>query len=263
MKIVVLCENTSNRKGIGCEHGLSLWCESQGRKFLFDAGQTSLFAENAAAKGVNLKEAEFAVLSHGHYDHGGGIFEFMRLNSHAPIYVNENAFGEFYNASGKFIGLDSDLRQSPRLIFTQNEYEIAEGLRLFTCNGEHLKYPVRSLSLTVRRGGAAQEDDFLHEQYLLVQEGSKRILLSGCSHKGVLNLVERFQPDILVGGFHFNKFDVNGKDAKFLDEAADYLLSRKSLYYTCHCTGVPQYEYLRRRMGERIGYLSSGDCLEI
>ena len=87
MKITALVENIPGR-GLPAEHGLSLFVESGSTRFLFDMGQTDLFARNADALGVNLDTADFAVLSHGHYDHGGGLETFLSLNSHAPVYLH-------------------------------------------------------------------------------------------------------------------------------------------------------------------------------
>ena len=84
MKITALIENTSAR-GLPTEHGLSLFVETAERKFLFDMGQTDLFARNAETLGIDLTTVDFAVLSHGHYDHGGGLKAFLALNDHAPV----------------------------------------------------------------------------------------------------------------------------------------------------------------------------------
>ena len=96
MKITVLVENTS-LCDIPVEHGLSLYIEACGKNVLFDSGQSTLFAENAKRLGVDLKAVDFCVLSHGHYDHSGGLMEFICENDHAPIYMHKNAFGLHYS----------------------------------------------------------------------------------------------------------------------------------------------------------------------
>ena len=99
--------------------------------------------------------------------------------------------------------------------------------------------------------------------YLLIKENGKRVLFSGCSHKGILNITEWFEPDVLIGGFHFMKLDPSTKDADVLTAAADELLSYDAKYYTCHCTGIEQFEFLKRIMGDKLSYLSTGMKLEI
>ena len=92
MEIVSLVENTS-RCGLAVEHGLSLFIRlDDGRSVLFDMGQDRLFYDNAVSLGVDLSMVGVAVLSHGHYDHGGGLGVFLEQNSLAKVYVNNHAF---------------------------------------------------------------------------------------------------------------------------------------------------------------------------
>ena len=86
----------------------------------------------------------------------------------------------------------------------------------------------------------------------------KRVLISGCSHKGIVNIVSWFKPDVLVGGFHFMNLDPQSAGRAALDAAADELLDGHTVYHTCHCTGVPQYNYLKERMRDRLFYISAG-----
>ena len=102
MKITALIENLPLSDEIQAEHGLSLYIEAEGKKILFDMGQTNLFAENAAKLGVDLTKVDLAILSHGHYDHGGGMQRFFEINKQAPVYINQNSFGEFFNGNTDF-----------------------------------------------------------------------------------------------------------------------------------------------------------------
>jgi len=111
----------------------------------------------------------------------------------------------------------------------------------------------------VEENGVRLPDDFRHEQYLLLEEAGKRILISGCSHKGILQIMEAFKPDILVGGFHFMKITEEEK----LEAAAKKLLAYDTVYYTGHCTGRKQYDYLKTIMGEKLHYISAGSILEL
>lgn len=255
MKIVTLMENTACREDLSCEHGLSLYLETENHKILFDAGQSAVFAENAEKLGVDLRQVDFAVLSHGHYDHGGGLETFLEINQNAPVYVNHHAFEGHYNAKGKDIGLSARLQKNGRLRFTDGALALGEGLYLNTLSCP----PSDSSGLTVMRSGRLCPEDFCHEQYLLVEEAGRKILVSGCSHKGILNIVAHFQPDILIGGFHFMKIE----DQAVLRHAAQTLLQYPTTYYTGHCTGEAQYAYLKKLMGNRLHSLSTGRVLDI
>ena len=261
MKLITLMENTAARPDLHSEHGLSLYIEARGKKILFDAGQSDAFADNAAALGVDLTEIDLAILSHGHYDHSGGLKRFLEINNHAPLYMNARAFSDCWHGEDHYIGIDQALKDSGRIILTGDEYPLCEGLTLLTCNSMNRLHPLSGLGLTIRTGeGAFEQDQFLHEHYLLIEENGKRILVSGCSHKGILNIMNWLRPDVLVGGFHFMKLDPVA-DREVLKAAADALNQYPTDYYTCHCTGVPQYEALRQWMGSRLHSLRAGDEL--
>lgn len=259
MKIAVLAENSAS-PGFACEHGLSLYVETGSRRILFDCGQTELFAENAKKLGIDLSRVDFAVLSHGHYDHGGGLSKFLAINSTAPVYVQETAFRPYGNAEGKDIGLTVDPAWADRLVFTGERYDLGDGMTLQTCNGEYRLWPTDPYGLTEE----GRPDQFLHEQYLLIEENGRRIVLSGCSHKGILNIALWMKPDILVGGFHFMKLDpMIPADRNVLERAAGALLSTGAAYYTGHCTGEAPFAYLKYRMGSKLNGLSAGTVLEL
>lgn len=263
MKIVCLMENTTENPALRAEHGLSLYIETGQRRILFDAGQSGAFADNADRLGVDLSLADTAVLSHGHNDHGGGLSRFLEINDHAKICARQDVFGAYFNAEGKFIGLPAMLADSGRFFWTEDQADIGDGISLCSCNGKNRPYGTDSAGLTAEKDGRRIPDPFLHEQYMVIHEGEKNVLFSGCSHKGILNLMEWFHPDVVIGGFHFMKKDLSSGKNDFLDEAAAVLNGYDAVYYTCHCTGVPQYQYLRKKMGQKLRYLSAGEEIRI
>ena len=258
MRITVLLENTKIREDLACEHGLSLYIETGDKRILFDAGQTGAFADNAEKLGIDLKSVDFAVLSHGHYDHSGGLIRFLSLNPTTPIYLSRHAFGPHYNASGKFIGVDPALAESPRLVFVDDYRELAPGLALHSTLVP--RFPTDTCGLTHLEEDILLPEDFRHEQYLLIEEAGNRICISGCSHRGILNIASQFQPDVLIGGFHFMKLD---PDSPALTHAAETLMEYPTVYYTGHCTGESQYTRLKAYMGRQLHRLSTGITFEI
>ncbi|MBE6361204.1 MAG: MBL fold metallo-hydrolase [Treponema bryantii] len=287
MKITVLTENTISKNAeisklpLQEEHGLSLFIQTQNKNILFDMGQTNLFAKNASLLGINLQTVDFAILSHGHYDHGGlssplpatlkneyfGIEAFAHTNQKAPIFINSNAFSQNYNASKKYIGLNQELLQSKiaeRFVFVQDEKEITQNIKLFSCNSYKKLVATNAFGLMQLQNGTFVPDNFNHEHYLLIQENDKKILISGCSHKGILNIVEWFKPDFLIGGFHFKSLDVENPCQKLeLESYAKKLASYNTKYFTCHCTGTQQFEILKSIMKEKVEYISTGDVINI
>jgi 7,8-dihydropterin-6-yl-methyl-4-(beta-D-ribofuranosyl)aminobenzene 5'-phosphate synthase len=262
MTITSLLENTAARAGIAAEHGLSLYVETANRRILFDMGQTDLFARNAEALGIDLSRVDLAILSHGHYDHGGGLAAFLEINQTAPVYLTEAAFLPHYNGTQKYIGLDTSLQDHPRLRVVSGDLSLGDGLTLLTPNGRTRNHSLGAFGLTERVGDVFVPDDFRHEQYLLIEEplseGGKRVLISGCSHAGILDIVEWFSPDVLIGGFHVSKMAL-GEELTALARA---LSEHDTDYYTCHCTGDAPYRLMNRFM-PRLRYLACGESIVV
>lgn len=259
MKLTVLMENSACRTNVQAEHGLSLYLETEHHKILFDTGASDAFAKNAARLGVDLAGVDVAVLSHGHYDHSGGLACFLERNDHAPVYLSRHAFEPHLAAQQRDIGVDPALEGNSRFLLTGDELVIDEELTLSSCNSRPRPYGEGSEGMFTRRAGLLIPDDFRHEQYLLIREGGKRVLLSGCSHKGILNIMEWFRPDVLVGGFHF----MGLRPGAELARAAEVLNRYDCQYYTSHCTGIEQYAFLKGLMGDRLHYLGCGQRVVI
>ena len=258
MKITALLENTTQRDGMETEHGLSLYIETNGKRILFDMGQTDLFAQNAKALGVDLAQVDFAVLSHGHYDHGGGLAAFLAQNSHAPIYMDKDAFLPHCNGTEKYIGLDPLFKEHPRIVFLENDLSLDAHTHIYSSRTRVTHHGFDACGLTEKTSGGFIPDDFRHEHYLILSEAGKRILFSGCSHKGILNIVDWFSPDVLIGGFHLSKHPLDGE----LDRISDALDKSNTVYYTCHCTGDAQFGAMKRRM-HNLSYLSCGQTVTL
>ena len=258
MLLRVLMENSALHEGFIAEHGLSLYIEANGRKILFDAGQTDAFAKNAEKLGVDLAAVDLCVLSHGHYDHSGGLMRFLELNDHAPVCMHHLAAQPHYNGTIKYIGINERLSGHPRIILTGEETDLGSGMKLFTCNHLAKGCPASARGMTVRLGDTFVQDGFAHEQYLVIEEAGRRIVISGCSHKGILDIASWLEPDVLIGGFHFVKLDPAGADRAFMEDAARQLLARDCVYYTGHCTGEAAFAFLKERMGDGLNAMPAG-----
>lgn len=261
MKIKTLIENTAACPGLCTEAGLSMYVETLGKKILFDTGMSGDFADNAQQMGVDLAAVDLVVISHGHDDHGGGLKRFMQQNTTAPIYINEHAFRSFFTGEHRNISLAPELKRDPRVILTGDRLALGEGLELFTCNGLERRHKMSPFGLSTLSRGEYRPDDFRHEQYLRITENGTTVLLSGCSHKGILNIMEWTSCDVLLGGFHFMRLGLEGEDRAYLEDAARRLMTYPTTYYTCHCTGLKQYAVLKEIMGEQLHYTASGDEL--
>lgn len=255
MELTVLAENTAPSGQLIAEHGLSLYLRCCGKNILFDAGQTDAFIKNAELLGIDLQSVDFAVLTHGHYDHSGGFLPFFRRNQPACVYASPWASQPHYNAAGKDIGIDPALTSSGRLVFAADGDSPAPGLTLVCLPLP----PADHGGMTVLEDGVKTPEDFRHEQYLLMEEDGKRILITGCAHKGIAAIAEFFQPDILIGGFHLK----DTADPGLLTDTALRLQKVGCRCYTCHCTGREAYDHLKTILGGSLHRLSTGDSLRL
>jgi 7,8-dihydropterin-6-yl-methyl-4-(beta-D-ribofuranosyl)aminobenzene 5'-phosphate synthase len=112
-------------------------------------------------------------------------------------------------------------------------------------------------------------DTFKHEQNLVIKEDGKILLVTGCAHNGIINILEHFQkimgqvPNYVIGGFHLSSRSDGDVDSKMIDDIGRYLMSTKARFYTCHCTGIEPYKRLKAIMGDNINYLSTGEQIKI
>ncbi len=104
---------------------------------------------------------------------------------------------------------------------------------------------------------------------LVIEENGKTLLLTGCAHNGIVNILEHFHaltgrmPDDVAGGFHLSSRSGDNEDCDIINGIAEYLFRIKAKFYTCHCTGMQSYARLKFVMGDSINYLSAGSVITI
>ena len=268
MKVTVLVENTVYREGLIAEHGLSLLIEAGSRTILFDAGQTEALFHNARVLGADLSTVDTLVISHGHYDHIGGMRRFLNENPSAKAVIADGAFAKrFSTASG--VSREAGIRDQSieadfggRFIRPGKMLDLGGGLFITGEVSSTAKEPVHNKNLFIETDGEAVPDGFRDEIYLVFREADGIHIVSGCSHKGILNILSHIAglfpgtPILsLTGGMHWR-----GSPASELDTVARRLAgySIRSLRLL-HCTGAAEAAYIKQKTGMNIRYSSSGD----
>ena len=199
MKIVTLLENTSRRSGLAAARGLSLYLETARRKVLFDMGPDASFLENARALGVDISAVDAAVLSHGHSDHGGGLAAFCKANQQAKIYLRREALGAYYavlpGQEPGYVGLPPEAGDlAERFAYTGALERLDQGLTLFSGVEDQPSLRAAAPKLQEKTMEGFRPDGFAHEQHLLAEENGKAVLLAGCGHLGIVNILRAAEP---------------------------------------------------------------------
>ncbi len=269
MRIINLIENTPGAEGCLYEHGLSFYIETKKHKLLVDTGASDALIHNAKVLGIDLTKVDTVILSHGHYDHSGGILSFVKMNPNAKIYMQKNAAGAYYHKDEtveKYIGIDREIQNLSQVVWVEGDWKIDDELELFgNVTGRRL-WPQGNLELKELVDGEFLQDEFSHEQYLVITDGEKKLLISGCAHNGVLNILEKYQelygdnPYAMISGFHMRKkTDYTDEDIAVMEETARELCNTDTIFYTGHCTGEYPFEVMKNILGEQLIYVHSGE----
>ncbi len=272
MRIVCLMENTPGENDCLYEHGLSFYIETKQHKLLVDTGATDAFLQNAEKLAIDLTKVDTVILSHGHYDHSGGMMSFAQINPCANLYMQSTAGADYISireTGETYIGIDKKILNLPGLIWVDGDRRIDEELYLFSNVIGRRFWAKSNLRLKRKVGDKLVQDDFAHEQCLVVEQGGKHILLSGCAHNGILNILDRYreiygdEPDMVISGFHMIQKEYEAEDLENIRNTARELSSLKTMFYTGHCTGVHAYAVMKEIMGEQLREIHSGEELSV
>lgn len=262
MQITILTDNQAKNDSIRCEAGLSIYVESKKHKLLVDTGHTDAFIQNAQTLGIDLSQVDVCCLTHGHYDHCNGLVHFLKINDKAKIYSSAEIFGKYYNSKNEYIGISDEIKKyKDRFVFVEDEYFVDESLHMFTGNDKISVQGMREIGYSQRSNGLMEPDDFHHEMYILIGEKQK-LMLSGCTHKGVVNAMHwaRFERvSAFLGGMRFGSFDKNDRrDVRHAQETIEELKKHKAKYYLCHCKNEDFYVFLAEGLGEHMQRVYAG-----
>ncbi len=266
MKIVTLVENTSADESCIAEHGLSIYIETENHKLLLDTGQTDAVVKNAEVLGVDLFLVDTVILSHGHYDHSGGILPFSQVNHTAKIIMQRKATEPHFNGE-HYIGIDKAILDLPNVRLIDGDVQLDDELFLFSGITGRRCYPQGNSKLLRMESGERVPDNFAHEQCLVIKQNGKHWLLSGCSHNGILNILDRYReifrnaPDYVITGFHMMKKEgeYTEEEKAVIIQTARELSQLDTIFYSGHCTGIPAFDLMKEIVGDKLIALHSGE----
>lgn len=264
MKISTLIENTNlKNSALESEHGISFYIETPEKNFIFDCGQSGLAWKNAKKLNLDLTKINFVVLSHSHYDHAGGFPALLKYVTPKKIYTGENFWmkkfsetGDGYIYRGAGFNLDDLKNWSIEQKICRDLLQIDENIFLI---GNFLRrYDFETIPKKFVLGEEKVQDNFDDEICLTIKSGGEIILIVGCSHAGILNIVSTVQErlnlpiKILIGGVHLLNAD-ESRIEKTLNELKNFGIKKFAL---CHCSG----EKICQKLNSEI--LTTGAVLE-
>lgn len=267
MEVLTLIDNVVYGQGLVGEHGLSFLIKINGKKILFDTGQTGAILQNASFLEEDLSEVDAVVLSHGHYDHCGGLESFLKVNTHATIYLKRKAMDEKFSLREgvkKFIGFSLsqpiESYDNP-FVFVDSNVEIYPGVILMPNIQTYTNNLVEQNRFYEKTNHQFIHDSFADELFMMIETNQSTHVFTGCSHKGILNILKTAYEastngklDTLSGGMHFTGSLLNELDGH-IDELSLFGLKK---FYPNHCTGINGYFKLKARYGDQVKYPFTG-----
>jgi len=272
--ITTLVENTvaqTGKKLIG-EHGLSFFIETNNHKILFDTGQNLALSHNAKVLGIPLSQVDTVVLSHGHYDHTGGLQSLLEGRSNFKLFAHPDIFNEKVKETDddyKYIGipLKKDLleKNNVRLRLDKKPVQLTSGV--MTTGEIPLNNDFEDVESTflLKKNNEIITDTLADDQALILETNSGLVVLLGCSHRGVINtlkhvseLTAKNKIYAIMGGLHLGK--ASGlKLRKIMDHLHEFGLEKIGVG---HCTGPRAFIALSNEFKDRVFLNTVGNRVE-
>ena len=274
--ITTLSENTASSGRFLAEWGLSILIETDEVNVLLDTGRSISASYNADALGIDLSRIDKLVLSHGHYDHTGGLRHVLRkmrkrveIIAHPDIWAAKYArrHGEtteryigipFQRPELETLGANFNLTTKPVKI-TDNIMTTGE-IPMVTGYEEIEPY------LLVKEADGWQQDKLRDDQALIINTEPGLVVILGCAHRGIINTLYHAQQltgvkqvYMVVGGCHL----MDASKKRILETIAALKELRVQRLGVSHCTGMPAVLVMAQELGDRFFFNNAGTIINL
>ena len=272
--VTTLVENSvaQGGKSLLAEHGLSFYIEAGERRILFDTGQNLAISNNARELGIPLNNIDTVVLSHGHYDHTGGLQSLLECNPKLTLYAHPDVFSQKVkkrNDNYKYIGIpiakSAIENRGAAVKLDRNTVEIAPGVMT---SGEIPlinDFEAVESEFFIKADHAVIPDTLADDQALILDTEKGLVVLLGCSHRGVINTLDHVthltgkrEIHAILGGLHLGAA-AEGKLEKIMHRLRDF---SPEIIGVGHCTGSRAFLVLANEFGDRVFLNTVGNHMQ-
>lgn len=262
VKITIVVDNLAG-EGLVAEHSLSLWIENEDDRVLFDTGQGGAFANNARALDIDLRKTDMLVLSHGHYDHTGGIPYVLQHARNVNIYGHPGMVQPRYSIRND-TATPIQMPRKSMMVIDKLPSEQLHWVRkpIFLSDKIGITGPIPRETSFEDPGGPfylnprGEIVDHVDDDLALwIRTDDGLIVCVGCAHSGLVNtldyisyLNEGLRIRAVIGGFHLH----NASRQRLDESIAALRLLQPEKMIPCHCTGETAVTILREGLGDRV-----------
>jgi 7,8-dihydropterin-6-yl-methyl-4-(beta-D-ribofuranosyl)aminobenzene 5'-phosphate synthase len=280
IKLTILVDNYVDRMKLKAEHGWSILIEKGSHKILFDCGQSSLLLDNAKILGADLNRIDSIVLSHGHYDHTGGLLPLLKyLNKNIDVYVHPCAFEEKFSQyrgfngfkENRYIGIPEkkQVYEKNGASFKESKNSVKIGENIFLSGQINENNNTGNLgssenikdSFCIKKDGDFTKDPLFDDISIFVKLPDLLLIVTGCAHSGILNIIKKARDLKLVkseiaiiGGLHLSNIQKQDLD-NIICELEKFNIR---LLVPAHCTGIDAFVKLKNVFGSKCVFGRAG-----